>query len=66
MAIAIREGFTSVAFPLIGAGTGGRNPLQVRELMVAELAQIPFDGEVRVVVLSDGAKASSTVVHDDA
>jgi O-acetyl-ADP-ribose deacetylase len=50
MAIAVREGFSSVAFPLIGAGTGSRNPSKVRELMVEELKRIPFHGEVRLVL----------------
>lgn len=41
--------FRSIAFPLIGAGTGGGRPEQVLQLMRDELARCDFDGEVRLV-----------------
>lgn len=48
--IAKREGFDSIALPLIGAGTGGGGEERVLALMKNELEHIEFDGEVRVVV----------------
>ena len=47
--LAKRHGFRSVAFPLVGAGSGGGNPDRVLGLMADELSRIEFDGEVRVV-----------------
>lgn len=49
MRIVRERGFSSVAFPLIGAGTGGFSPDRVLELMRSEVISIPFDGEVRLV-----------------
>ncbi len=49
MAIANGKGYRSLAFPLIGAGTGGGSPAKVLEIMCDELRTIEFDGEVRVV-----------------
>lgn len=49
MRIVMAENFRSVAFPLIGAGSGGGSSDCIREMMFEELAAIPFDGEVRVV-----------------
>ncbi len=43
----------SLAFPLIGAGTGGLSPTSVEQLMVTELGSIEFDGHVRVVRFSN-------------
>ncbi len=50
MGIAIEEGYRSIAFPLIGAGTGGGNAERVIALMKKELKRIEFDGEVRIVI----------------
>ncbi len=50
MTIASREGFASVAVPLIGSGTGSQSPTRVQGLMTDELARIEFQGEVRLVV----------------
>lgn len=41
--------FRSVAFPLVGAGTGGLEPAEVLELMLTTLRELAFDGEIRVV-----------------
>ncbi|MBN2569371.1 MAG: macro domain-containing protein [Deltaproteobacteria bacterium] len=41
--------YKSVAFPLIGAGSGGGKAAKVQEWMVDELSRIEFSGEVRVV-----------------
>lgn len=49
MQIVTAENFRSVAFPLIGAGSGGGSSARIQEMMFEELTAIPFDGEVRVV-----------------
>jgi O-acetyl-ADP-ribose deacetylase (regulator of RNase III) len=53
LACAREQGFRSLAFPLIGAGTGGKRREQVLAWMQHELAQASFDGEVRIVVFVD-------------
>lgn len=55
MSIASRERYSSVAMPLIGSGTGSRDPSRVQALMTDELSRIEFDGEVRIVVYAGGA-----------
>lgn len=47
--IAKEHGFRSIAFPLIGAGTGGGKQEKVMTLMQNELSKVDFDGEVRIV-----------------
>lgn len=47
--LATQHGFRSLAIPLIGAGSGGGRPEQVELLIVNELGQLEFDGEIRVV-----------------
>lgn len=47
--IAGEHSFRSVAFPLIGAGTGGLNEELVRETMVDEISKCSFTGRVLVV-----------------
>ena len=49
MRIARGQGYRSIAFPLIGAGTGRGDPEQVLEIMQDELANIDYDGMVRIV-----------------
>lgn len=49
MALVRQGGFASVAFPLIGAGTGGGSEEQVLAMMREELEAIDYDGEVVVV-----------------
>jgi O-acetyl-ADP-ribose deacetylase (regulator of RNase III) len=49
MTIARERGFRSVAFPLIGAGTGGGNEAKVLEIIRDELEAFSFEGEVRIV-----------------
>jgi O-acetyl-ADP-ribose deacetylase len=41
--------YRSIAFPLIGAGTGGFDPTTAEALMLAALSELDFDGEVRIV-----------------
>ena len=49
MALASVHGFQSIAFPLIGAGSGGARPEKVLNWMKVELGAIPFDGDVLLV-----------------
>ena len=49
IALAEREGFRSLAFPLIGAGTGGGGAERVLGWMCDELAKVAYGGEVRIV-----------------
>jgi len=48
--IARERKFTSIAFPLIGAGSGGGKPQTVLRIMQDELAMVEFDGEIRIVI----------------
>ena len=57
MAIAMQKGYRSIAFPLIGAGSGGGSPAKVLESMRGELRSIEFDGEVRIVRYRPGRLA---------
>jgi O-acetyl-ADP-ribose deacetylase (regulator of RNase III) len=52
MAIVNREGFESVAFPLIGSGTGSRSRAKVRAFLLDELNSI--ESPARVVVVEYG------------
>ena len=49
LAIASDQQFESIAFPLIGAGTGGGSEGKVLEFMQEELIRCEFEGEVRIV-----------------
>lgn len=49
MAIVHREGFSSVAFPLLGAGTGGLGDEGTLAVLEAELRSIPSEAEIRIV-----------------
>ena len=49
LALAGEHGFGSIAFPLVGAGTGGGGAEKVLGMMQDELSRIAFDGEVRIV-----------------
>lgn len=49
MQIVDREGFTSVAFPIIGAGSGGFKAGKALELMKDELMQCSSTAAVRIV-----------------
>lgn len=49
MQIVDREGFTSVAFPIIGAGSGGFKAGKALELMKDELMQHSSTAAVRIV-----------------
>jgi O-acetyl-ADP-ribose deacetylase (regulator of RNase III) len=47
--IAMENNFKSIAFPLIGAGVGGKKDM-VLEIMQDEICKIPYDGEIRIVI----------------
>jgi O-acetyl-ADP-ribose deacetylase (regulator of RNase III) len=49
VALAASRGFRSIAFPLIGAGTGGGSPERVIAIIEDELGKCEFDGVVRIV-----------------
>ena len=49
LAVATERSFQSIAFPLIGAGTGGGSPDDVLAIMQDELTKCDYDGLVRIV-----------------
>lgn len=49
MAIAVDRGYSSIAMPLIGAGSGGGQPDAVLSLIEDALAEIDYDGIVTIV-----------------
>lgn len=49
LALAGNRHYSSIAFPLIGAGSGGFRADQVQELMLKTIEESNFDGEVRIV-----------------
>jgi O-acetyl-ADP-ribose deacetylase len=49
LAIARDRSYRSVAFPLIGAGTGGFSPERALAIMQDQARQIDYNGEVRLV-----------------
>jgi len=50
MEIVRRKLYRSIAFPLIGAGTGGSKQEEVLAMMRDELGKQDYDGEVRIVI----------------
>ena len=50
MILAIDKGFKSIAFPLIGAGSGGFNPDRVKAIMEDELRKIEGVMAVKLVM----------------
>lgn len=48
--LAHQKGFTSIAFPLIGAGSGGFDQEQAKALMLDELSKLDVPMAVKVVV----------------
>ena len=57
LSIAREQNFASIAFPLIGAGTGGRKGDKVLEIMKDELQKNNFAGEVRIVIYNNGKRS---------
>ena len=54
--LAAEKGARSIAFPLIGAGTGGGSPEQVKKFMAAEIERSEYPGEVIVVEFHPAGK----------
>jgi O-acetyl-ADP-ribose deacetylase (regulator of RNase III) len=52
MALAHEKGFQSIAFPLIGAGSGGFNQGRAKAIMEDEVGKIGSAMDVRIVVFS--------------
>jgi O-acetyl-ADP-ribose deacetylase (regulator of RNase III) len=50
------KGFTSIAFPLIGAGSGSFNQEQAKTLMVDELSKLDVPMTVKIVVFKRAKK----------
>ena len=50
--LAHEKGFTSIAMPLVGAGSGGFNQEQTKALVLDELQEIDLPMSVKVVVFS--------------
>lgn len=50
MALAAEHGFQSIAFPLIGAGSGGFNQERAREIMEDEIGQLDYRLDVTLVI----------------
>jgi O-acetyl-ADP-ribose deacetylase (regulator of RNase III) len=50
MQLAKRRGFTSIAFPLIGSGSGGFKSERAKEIMLDELGKLDADLRVRIVI----------------
>ena len=59
--LAAERGYQSIAFPLIGAGTGGGSSEKVLSVMQNELSQIEFNGHIRIVRFRKPSR-----VHSDA
>ena len=49
LALAGEHGFRSIAFPLIGAGTGGGHAEQIQAMMEDEIRQSQYSGEVLLI-----------------
>lgn len=49
LAIAEKQGYRSIAFPLIGTGTGGFSPEHALLVMQDEVGRADYAGEVRIV-----------------
>ena len=56
LGIAREKGYQSIAFPMIGAGTGGYPAEKVLEIMQDEAGRIEYGGEVRIVRFTRGVQ----------
>lgn len=56
MAIAEEQDFRSIAFPLIGAGSGGFNTQRAKEILLDQLSSISSRAEVTVVEFAKAKK----------
>jgi len=55
MLVAADNGFRSIAFPLIGAGSGGYNQQRAKQIMLDELAKIDASMDVLIVEFKKNA-----------
>jgi O-acetyl-ADP-ribose deacetylase (regulator of RNase III) len=56
LALAVEHGFRSIAFPLIGAGSGGFNQEQTQAIVLDELQKLDSPLQVTVVVFRRAGK----------
>ena len=64
LAIAQREGYSSIAFPLIGSGSGGRNAERSEGAMRVALSEGRHDGEMIVVRYKTKLKGRNLIKSD--
>jgi O-acetyl-ADP-ribose deacetylase (regulator of RNase III) len=55
MVVAADNGFRSIAFPLIGAGSGGYNHQRAKQIMFDELAKVDSSIDVLIVEFKKNA-----------
>jgi O-acetyl-ADP-ribose deacetylase (regulator of RNase III) len=60
MKLIIEHGYQSVAFPLIGAGSGGGDEAIVLSWMTEELGKIEFEGQIILVIYEKRRKIQET------
>jgi O-acetyl-ADP-ribose deacetylase (regulator of RNase III) len=60
MKLIIENGYQSVAFPLIGAGSGGGDEANVVSWMTEELGKIEFEGQIILVIYEKRRKIQET------
>lgn len=60
MKLIIENGYQSVAFPLIGAGSGGGDEATVLSWMTEELGTIEFEGQIILVIYEKRRKIQET------
>jgi len=58
LAIASEKGYSSIALPLVGAGSGGGNEAEIEAIMLDELSRCQFEGEVRLVRFARSPKTN--------
>ena len=63
MALAHEKGFQSIAFPLIGAGSGGFNQERAKAIMEDELGKMDLPMEVRLVVFKQTRDKSEVIFY---
>ncbi len=64
MEIVKSKGYSSVAFPLIGAGTGGSNQEVALKLIRDTLSTIQYDGHARIVVREVKIRSEARTGYD--
>lgn len=60
MKLVIDQGYQSIAFPLIGAGSGGGDEATVMSWMTEELGKIEFEGQIILVIYEKRQKIQET------